>query len=372
MHSQSLYLPGLNGIRAFAAMGVLLSHIIGSYHLFGLDNTIAGVDIEGNALGLLLAPYGVTMFFTLSGFLITYLLLQEKEQQPIRIKHFYIRRMLRIWPLYFLYFFVALLVAYFHNLTISAYALPFYIFMAANIPMIFHFDLPFLGHYWSLGIEEQFYVFFPFLAKKKNKVLLKGAILLIIIFLLVKIVSWYFYKFQNIDLPYRIITVYRMHTMLFGVVAAVLYHQKNRLFMAVTQSLYTQIICWIVLFLTAINQFHIASVFDGDVISLITVCIIIAQISKKNRIISLENKVCNFLGKISFGIYVIHPLIITLFSKITGQFTEASVVNYAFVTLSIILLTILLAYLSYRFFEQPFLKQKRLFSSIQSSNSPTT
>ena len=82
MESNSkVYLDGLNGIRAIAAMAVVISHI--TLHLadFKLNPYIFGRLADGSPRGLLLAGYGVNMFFALSGFLITYLLLLEKEKQ---------------------------------------------------------------------------------------------------------------------------------------------------------------------------------------------------------------------------------------------------------------------------------------------------
>ena len=91
---EKLHLKGLNGIRAIAAVSVVLSHVA----LPGIKLPYV-LSIGG------LAQYGVTIFFTLSGFLITYLLFKEKEQTAISIRKFYIRRILRIWPLYFAYLF---------------------------------------------------------------------------------------------------------------------------------------------------------------------------------------------------------------------------------------------------------------------------
>lgn len=370
MNSKTLYLPGLNGIRAIAALGVLGTHIIDSFHLVGLSSTFLGFNDDGEPNGWILGTYGVTMFFTLSGFLITYLLLKEKEVQPIQIKDFYMRRILRIWPLYYTYLIVALIAAWFFHQFIDWKLLPYYVFLAANIPVIFNLYFPFLGHYWSLAIEEQFYLVFPFLARVPNKKLFKVIILLIIVFLLAKAICWYFYKFHQINLPFRIITIYRLHTMLFGAAAAILYYQNNATFIKITQSYITQFICWLILILTVLNQFHIASVIDGDLISLATVCIIIAQITKTHRIFSLENKVLVFLGKISYGIYVIHILVIFLWTKILGKFETQDILNYIITILLITFSTIILAYLSYEYLEKPFLRRKKRFSRILSSSSP--
>src|SRR5689334_8705907 len=101
-----IYLKGLNGIRTIAAFGVLLAHL--KLWASDLKNTI-----NENPWG----PFGVTMFFALSGFLITYLLLKEKDQSngKIAIRKFYVRRILRIWPLYFLYLFICLTALFVEN-----------------------------------------------------------------------------------------------------------------------------------------------------------------------------------------------------------------------------------------------------------------
>jgi peptidoglycan/LPS O-acetylase OafA/YrhL len=96
-----IYLPGLNGLRAIAAFGVLFSHVNLGIEAYGLPIRKTS-DLAG---------FGVTIFFALSGFLITYLLLKEKEQfNTINIKNFYVRRILRIWPLYFLFIGIGFLV----------------------------------------------------------------------------------------------------------------------------------------------------------------------------------------------------------------------------------------------------------------------
>ena len=90
-----VYFPNLNGLRFFAALMVLLHH----FELFKSINpgTYYGKFIMG------IGKLGVILFFTLSGFLITYLLLIEKrETGTVQIRNFYVRRILRIWPLYFL------------------------------------------------------------------------------------------------------------------------------------------------------------------------------------------------------------------------------------------------------------------------------
>src|SRR5688572_27055191 len=98
MDKQKIYFPNLNGLRFIAAFLVIIHHIEQLKSFSNIDNywgTVPFIDIIGKL--------GVVLFFVLSGFLITYLLLaEERSFKRISIVKFYIRRMLRIWPLYFL------------------------------------------------------------------------------------------------------------------------------------------------------------------------------------------------------------------------------------------------------------------------------
>src|ERR1700740_1515785 len=97
MNKQKIYFPNLNGLRFIAAFLVIIHHteqIKSMLHI----HSLAKISFVAKA-----GKYGVILFFVLSGFLITYLLLAEENTfKKISIRQFYIRRMLRIWPLYFL------------------------------------------------------------------------------------------------------------------------------------------------------------------------------------------------------------------------------------------------------------------------------
>ncbi|MCC7533940.1 MAG: acyltransferase [Bacteroidia bacterium] len=372
-NSKIVYLPGLNGLRAIAALAVVISHITLGLGEFGLNNKILGTDLEGNASGSTLAGYGVTIFFTLSGFLITYLLLKEKEVSEVKIKDFYIRRILRIWPLYYLYFAICVAIMIFYGLDITKSSIPFYIFLAANVPFIFGGTLPFLAHYWSLGVEEQFYLLFPQIAKLSNKRLFNISIAIIFIFFFLKFIFLVLDRKYNIHIPYLAIGVTRFHTMLIGVVGAMLYYNNNKIFFQLSTHIVTQMISWTVILLLALNKFHIASVIDGEIVSVITVFLIMGQITKRHNIINLENPFCDFIGKISYGIYVIHPILIFYFSKLLGHFNSDDWTNYLLVYTLITTTTILTAYLSYEFYEKRFLTLKSKYSTVKSvstKNSP--
>lgn len=336
---------------------------------FGLNSAIFGLGADGKPRGIDLAGHGVTIFFTLSGFLITYLLLKEKELQPLNVKNFYLRRLLRIWPLYYLYMALCLITCYLYGIPYNQSALPFYLFLAANIPFITENTIPFLAHFWSLGVEEQFYLFFPQIAKLSNRRLLKIAIGLIAILLLLKCFFWVLYTKYSFPIPFMALTVTRIHIMLIGVVAALFYYQNNTFFIRFATRKGIQIVCWLSIFIIAINRFHIASVIDSELIAGITVLIIIGQITKVNRVVNLENDIFDFLGKISYGLYVLHPLVLFYMSKLIGRFSTPSLLNYILVYTLTLSVSIGMAYLSYEYYEKWFLRLKERYAIIKSRNS---
>ena len=170
MRNDAIHLNGLNGIRAIAALAVVVSHITLSLDKIGLNPNIFGTFPDGSPRGLDLAGFGVSMFFTLSGFLITYLLHTEKKKtNNISIKKFYWRRLLRIWPLYYMYIIICIAVLSFNGQSTFIGSLYYYIFQMANVPFILGTGgVGLLIHYWSLGVEEQFYIFWPWLVKNSN------------------------------------------------------------------------------------------------------------------------------------------------------------------------------------------------------------
>lgn len=92
---KAIHLPGLNGLRAIAALSVVIAH-----------STQEGISDFGLPwlFNIPLAGYSVTLFFVISGFLITYLLVNEFDRtDTVNVGKFYVRRILRIWPIYYLF-----------------------------------------------------------------------------------------------------------------------------------------------------------------------------------------------------------------------------------------------------------------------------
>ena len=197
MKDKIIFLSGLNGLRAIAAITVVISHIALVFNTFNSNFRLFGVDKNGDPNAYLLASYGATIFFVLSGFLITYLLMLEKEKKPINIQSFYIRRILRIWPLYYFYLMLVLLTVYVVNdNVVSLKTLFFVVFFSANIPSVLGNNLPYMHHFWSIGVEEQFYLFWPALVKKSKNNLVYILIFLIVTLNVIRVLLWYFIPYS--------------------------------------------------------------------------------------------------------------------------------------------------------------------------------
>ncbi len=355
-----VHLKGINGIRTIAAIGVILSHISITLNVFFPVFNKQNIHI-GNSL----ADYGVTMFFALSGFLITYLLLVEKEIGGIEVVKFYIRRILRIWPLYYSYLFICLALVFIFKLYPYWGNSLFYIFLAGNFAYGIRITVfPLISHFWSIGVEEQFYLFWPWLIKRSSNVMKSLGIFIVAFFFLKIILRFLIFKNPGIFIaPYNILFYTRFDCMAIGAVFACLYKQKSSLLSTITSGT-VQVFAWFLMVLVALNRFSVTDIINHEIVALVTSCIIISQITGTNRIINLDNRFFDFLGKISYGLYVIHPLVMFLYFGAAKYFQHNSFV-FGIVSYPIVIgLTILFAYISYEYFEKRFLKRKEKYSVV--------
>lgn len=317
---------------------------------------------------------GVTLFFVISGFLITFLLLKERETaKTIKISAFYMRRILRIWPIYYAYIFVAIGVCCAFGLghTIINNTLWYYLFFAANIPFIGTSGIWIIVHFWSIGVEEQFYLFWPWIAKIAKRYLLPIACTICLIWLGCKYGSRLIWSNQS--LIYKFFGVTRFHCMMLGAIGAILYERKQSIFIRRTTNRCVQIIAWILFLLSGVWFPFIPAVARSEITALLALILIMGQVSG-GIVVNLENRIFDFVGKISYGIYVIHPLLIFLCSKIycaLGLPIPNTWFLKVIIYVAITLITIGVAWLSYQFYEKPFLHLKSRFAIVKSKNSLT-
>ncbi len=363
--TQKIHLKGLNGLRAIAAITVVLFHISLSLQLFGLDPYIIWGKLEENKpFGFRVGSYAVTIFFTLSGFLITYLLLKEQQVREISLKNFYIRRTLRIWPLYFLILFISLPVYKWAGIPYSNKNVFYYLFFLANIPVALKEGIQHMGFYWSLCVEEQFYLIWPVFIKFSKNRYLKNAILLLLLLFLIRGIFG-FLKFYDPDYEgfNNFLGMNRFHTLIVGGIAAMLFIENDRLFIRFFTNKYVVGLAWIIIFLPVLMGLKIPGFHE--IVSLCTVAIVMSQITYTNRILNFENKVMDFLGKISYGIYMTHSLIIILLSELMGKFEDQSAINYILLIVLVLSISIGFSTFLYYFFERWFLDFKKRFAFIE-------
>lgn len=144
-------IPSLDGLRALSVLAVMLGHTLRPFEFYQ-PNRITELVIN-------LAPLGVTVFFCISGFVITSLLVGEQEQTgTISLRAFYTRRVLRIFPAFYVYWAVTAIVALVSGHGLSRHdALSSALFLVDYSPI----DAWRLGHIWSLSVEEHFYLLWP-------------------------------------------------------------------------------------------------------------------------------------------------------------------------------------------------------------------
>ncbi|WP_010419527.1 acyltransferase family protein [Anaerophaga thermohalophila] len=379
-NNSKVYFPSLNGIRAIAAMMVFIFHIEYLKKSFNASNFFNTPFIQKSG------DLGVTLFFVLSGFLITFLLLKEKEAtKTISIKQFYFRRILRIWPLYFL---ILILTLFFEiqlnsenfNYNFFPTKLALYTTFFANIAYILYSAGGFPSQLWSVSSEEQFYAIWPHLIKYN---LIRSPWFLLSIALLYAIIRFTLVKLNNvlsleifsgidlISFSWKFMERFRIDCMAIGGTGAILYfnnlHHKN-LFKIIYQKSIQLVVYSILVFLLIVPTSFLG-LFEDFVFSFLFLFLIINISTNKKSLFNLEYPLFNFLGTISYGIYIYQFLV---FKSLEYLAIKLSVINdkwfptvYAIFSL---VLTVLIAYLSYQYYEKPFLHVKEKFAKVVSGN----
>ena len=359
-NNKAKYLPSIDSLRALAVLAVIIYHIDVNY-------------LPGGFLG-------VDLFFVLSGYLISSLIIKEyKKTGTLNLYNFYMRRARRLLPavyfmitvcLVFMVLFNGVLLRKSHLDAVFGYIYSsnwWYIFHKLNYFDSFGAQSPF-KHLWSLAIEEQFYMFFPlifliFNRRKKeegkgpslNKNFLYIVLGLILISLITHILL---FDINNINRIY-FGTDTRAFSLLVGVVGALLYpidklsnptNSKENLAYSVVSIISISILITIMFYTTEYNTWLYRG---GFLLVAVLGLIIIISSGKQHTFISkaLSFKPIVFIGKISYSLYLWHFPIIVL----TTPVSEIGNPNLFYVTLRIIL-TFIVATLSYLVVETPIRK----------------
>ena len=399
------YFKNLDGLRFLAALAVIIGHC---QHVILQYQGYSPYEPYANKL----ASFGVDFFFVLSGFLISYLLLQEIDKTgTINIRHFYYRRFLRIWPLYFLVGLIGIFtggfwIKYFDYLTLfngdyldyvynwgdffknlfflGTFSTNFQTFLGHNNPV----SSLAVGHFWSLAIEEQYYLIWaPAMFFFRRHV---GVIILVFLCL-----GYYFNQLPDENFKQYSYFKYNFTVnrfWYFGLGAAfawwlqyfsvkmlwekvIFYIEKMKLppsvFALISSSkllivlvLGAQLYCLVptLTYLFGAVYIEVNQYIFHALIALLIIAVAVADYSILS-VLFLENVVFKYLGKISYGIYIFHIFSIYLTYKILKNIgiVEKSDTFYVLCPLVATLMSIGLAALSFRFFESRFLKLKHKF-----------
>lgn len=370
---KKIYFENLDGLRFFCFLAVFL------YHSFITESAAIGQsaafntvkhDVFGNGF------LGVNFFFVLSGFLITYLLIEEKKLKgKINIPNFWLRRVLRIWPLYYACVLIGFVV--FPAIKSFAGGVPsetanpwYYIAFISNFDYIRSGmpDAPGLGVLWSVAIEEQFYLVWPVILS------LFPIRLYWIPFTAIIAGSFIFRAFNDVPKLHEMHTLSCIGDMAIGAFGAWLYLQKEK-FSTFIQKLPTAAIVGVYVLLITMFLFrdewlvnhYPVRIFERAFISCVMLMVILEQCFSNHSFYKMSSlKSITKLGIYTYGLYCLHFLIISLTLGVTKVLGINTALWQVFLLEPAIALaiTIVAAKISYRYFELPFLKLKDRFSYI--------
>jgi peptidoglycan/LPS O-acetylase OafA/YrhL len=378
--TKKIFFPNLDSLRFIAFMLVFLQH--------GCYNAFAPYEHSGYLWQRLISVFfqsggtGVQIFFVLSGFLITYLILSEVQLTGrLNVGKFYMRRTLRIWPLYYATVLFAFVIYPLLKAGLGIYSdlcsTPWYyytflanfdkIHIALNCPGK---DAMTQGIVWSVAIEEQFYLVWPllFVVFRKYPTLVFGLVLAVCL-------GFRIYQINRSGGPvlyYHTLSV--MGDLAIGGLAAYLVMYKDR-FRYALQHLNRRVIIttYLVLFLIYFFQ---DKIFPGTASILVSrwlfdifwAFIILEQNFAANSFFKLGR--LHFFsqwGKYTYGLYMLHPvgiLIVDILFRVAHIGTKPFLIQMLMGTGSF-LLSLLIARLSYKYFEIPFLRIKERFAVIR-------
>ncbi len=376
-HSKKLFFPNLDGLRFIAFMMVFLFHSVDvPFRMLHVEN----VWLQKIFFLVANGKMGVSIFFVLSGFLITYLILSEiRLNGKLDVIKFYIRRTLRIWPLYFLLLIIifgamALLMQYFH-LNWGQYDMePWYYFaFLSNFDVMRIYlhngnDLLASTVTWSVAIEEQFYLVWPLLFITLNKKLYKFIFPAFILFS-------YIFRCMHAGNT----TILYAHTIsvcgdlaLGGWAAYLSFTSQGFLnFFNMQTARQRALFYFFVIIVLYATQFGVHPFFNvfNRLFQTLAFCYIILDqnFSLQTRWKLSNNRFITFWGKYTYGLYLWHALVLMIINIVVNKVLHISpdqfTVRIAIAVLGFVL-SLGVSYISYNWFEARFIRLKDKFSFI--------
>lgn len=361
-----IYFKELNSLRFLGFIGIFFGHIFFSTNPEVLNSEVYSLLLSyGKFLGFI----SLDSFFVLSSFLITWKALEEYEiSKKFSFKNFLIRRSLRIWPLYFLIVFFGFSVEYIYSFyTGRSPSLPSFwsfLFFILNFDIIkngYEF-LFFMVFMWSISVEEQFYIFWALVLKWLRKYLITISVVIILCSIIFRIV----FIEDNLRLNFH--TISCLGNFGIGAIVSLLFYQRSNIILQFQKLSKTIVLLVYVLIFTffilspILSNFYIFIIFQRLLFSMFFVFVIVEQTICDNSILKVSNfKFLDYFGKLSYGLYCFHGVIITIVIKLTGTFDDSFFKSVFIYPIIVLVTTIVVSYFSYEFYESKFLKLKSKF-----------
>lgn len=353
------HIAALDGIRGLGVILVLLYHYGASAADFGLNNIILRLTGIGWS--------GVDLFFVLSGFLITGILYDSKTR-PHYFKNFYARRTLRIFPLYYVAAITVILLAVITGYGLLGGANPLWILLyVGNFQMAIEGGGSTLDHFWSLAIEEQFYLVWPFvvLSLSRGKLMLVAAAMVVT----APVIRTFMVLNDVPDLAVYVLTPARMDGLAMGALIALIVRGPKGIAPLVpwVWRLGSAAFAAFLLVVLVRRDFSNEDPFILTIgISLLTITyasLLILSLTFRPLSTLMELPVMRWFGKYSYGLYVWHPIInmILLYSPLTERFGEINPVKGVLLLVMAFAVSVLTTLASYKFLESPLLRLKNRF-----------
>ena len=362
--SHRFYQPELDGLRFYAFLGVFVCHTLpfeaSFYHGLHLPMPwLWGAIVKAGAAG-------VDLFFALSAFLITSLLLREREETgDISLRLFYLRRILRIWPLYFLVIGLGIVLSHtMANQHLQWYYVAGYLLFAGNwVHAVFGRPESIAFPLWTVSIEEQFYLVWPLLVKKLER---RGLIISGIVIFLLATVCRIGFVLAGISGGYIYYgSTARCDSIALGILIALFADRLPKLTSTARLLLVSGgLVGWIVSSAWLTDQpgpISMREVPGRLIIALAAGAMLYGCLYSRNKLLTGAWVVR--LGKVSYGLYLLHLTGLLLAKSVLHPVSGRALLATKAVGF---VLTLLLAFTSYRWVESPFLRMKDRFARVLS------
>jgi peptidoglycan/LPS O-acetylase OafA/YrhL len=366
-----VHFKGLNSLRFLAAFFVVLGHV-------PLNQESLGLPHPNRAAFFFRGAFAVCFFFALSGFLITYLLLDERRRTgDVQVRSFYLRRICRIWPLYFaviafgLFFYNRLLPWMGIHYRIE-YRLPtallLYGLLLPNLMNSLYTVGGILNPSWSIGIEEQFYLLWAPAVKRVRERL--PALCWAVLGLSLALFCLAHYNLFGVHEWKKFVEQLKFHFMAAGGLCAWWLQRRREalLHLPPFASRAVQVVLFALLADFYLTSFVPWGWLGDELLQIVLYCWLIVTVAANPvNVVPVGARAFDYLGTISYGIYMLHMIAVYATAEVFRHTSwwHGRLALYCLAYYGLVFgLTVLLAHGSYRWFERPFLSLKdRRFSA---------